>query len=283
MNKVPSYKDLVDDATASLYEVSDSPRIDAEVLLQHVLNRPLAWLISHGDSIPTGGQIKAFYQCLAKRVTGTPIAYIVGHKEFWTLDLLVTPDVLIPRGDTEILVEAALNKMPANQTVRVLDLGTGSGAIALAIAKERPASLVTATDSCPAALNIARTNAERHALTNLQFIQSDWFSHIRLDQKYDFIVSNPPYIAKDDQHLSQGDLRFEPSQALTDGKNGLKSLELISSNSQQHLKPGGWLWLEHGCGQAFAVSSMLHSNGFKNIEVYQDLGGRDRCTQAQAT
>lgn len=252
-------------------------RYESQLLLQHILHVNRAWLIAHeNDELQPAGQAK-FTELLERRSNGEPIAYILGKREFYGLDLTVTPATLIPRPDTEILVEAALNKMPADKIIQLLDLGTGTGAIALAIASQRPQAEITATDASQAALDIAISNGQQHHTTNVSFILSDWFSALNQD-KFDIIVSNPPYIEQNDAHLLQGDLRFEPMTALASGSDGLDDIRKIVADSLLHLKPLGWLMLEHGYNQAAAVADLLAQQGFVDIATIQDFGSNDRVT-----
>ncbi len=252
-------------------------RYESQLLLQDILNVNRAWLIAHeNDELQPADQAK-LAELLLRRCHGEPIAYILGKREFYGLDLTVTPATLIPRPDTEILVETALNKMPAGKSMQLLDLGTGTGAIALAIASQRPQAEITAVDGSQAALDIAISNKQQHHITNVNFVLSDWFSALNQD-KFDIIVSNPPYIEQDDAHLSQGDLRFEPMSALASGNDGLDDIRKIVADSLLHLKPQGWLMLEHGYNQAAAVSDLLAQQGFVDIATVQDFGGNDRVT-----
>ncbi len=268
-------------AQAQLNNSSELAEIDAryesQLLLQHILHVNRAWLIAHeNDELQPADQAKLI-ELLERRCHGEPIAYILGKREFYGLNLTVSPATLIPRPDTEILVETALNKMPADKSMQLLDLGTGTGAIALAIASQRPQALITAVDASQAALDIARSNSQQHHITNVSFILSDWFSALN-QYKFDIIVSNPPYIEQNDAHLSQGDLRFEPMCALASGSDGLDDIRKIVADSLVHLKPQGWLMLEHGYNQATAVADLLAEQGFVDIATIQDFGGNDRVT-----
>lgn len=250
-------------------------RIDAEFLLAHVLERPRAWLYAHADSLLLPGQLEAFRALQARRLNGEPVAYLTGQRGFWSLDLQVTPDTLIPRPETERLVELALAFLHPGRPAAVLDLGTGSGAVALAIARERPFSQVTAVDISPAALAVAAANGRRLQLGNVFFEHGDWFSSLG-GRRFDVIVSNPPYIEDGDTHLAQGDLRFEPRLALASGPDGLDDIRLIAAQAGQHLLPGGWLLLEHGWQQGAAVRALLAAAGFVEVQTEPDLEGRDR-------
>ena len=274
----PSYDRLLEDGKHALYQQSDTPKIDAEVLLQHVVQRPLAWLISHGDKPASIEHIKRYYALIAERQRGQPVAYLTGEKEFWSLTLKVDSRVLVPRPDTETLVEQALARLTPTQTTQVLDLGTGSGAIALAIAKERPLAEVIAVDSSEEALDLATENARRNHVDNVAFLHSDWFAEVPAHMRFDLIASNPPYVHAEDPHLSEPDLRFEPAVALVGGGDGLDDIRMIVNNTPDFLQSGGWLLIEHGYDQAAAVVALYSSRGFQRIETYQDLNGQPRCT-----
>ena len=317
--------------TSQLNLNNNEAKCELLLLLQHALKVNHAWLITHENDaldliIGQANNQAAFEALLKRRLTGEPIAYILGAREFYGLNLKVTPDTLIPRADTETLVQAALAKIPhndntssssfprrrenehktsnmgssfevrpsllnlnqkmdcrlrGNDELGFLDLGTGTGAIALAIAKHRPQTLVTALDASQAALNIALENAQNLAITNVRFLLSDWFSALSQDnnkQKFDVIVSNPPYIEASDAHLKQGDLRFEPLSALASGADGLDAIRAIITQAPQHLNPHGWLLLEHGYNQAEQVAALLKQAGFSKISHCQDLAGIDRVT-----
>ncbi|MBX2847909.1 MAG: peptide chain release factor N(5)-glutamine methyltransferase [Acidiferrobacterales bacterium] len=272
-----TYQRLIDDAYKLLYDCSDSPRIDAEVLLQHAIEKPLAWIIAYGDSVASNDHVTDFYLLIEQRQQGQPIAYITGHKEFWSMDLKVNESVLIPRPDTEILVEQALSLIPSDSAVQILDLGTGSGAIALAIAKERPACSVLAVDNQDDTLQVAKYNATHLAISNLRFLKSHWYAELA-ERQFDMIVSNPPYIEPDDEHLSKGDLRFEPSSALVGAGDGLDDIRNIIQCTPQHLKQDGHLIIEHGYNQASAVATLFSDVGFQAIVNAVDLNNLPRCT-----
>ncbi len=256
---------------------NEEAALEAQLLLQHVLNVNRAWLIAHADDVLQANNHAAFEALLRRRLNGEPIAYILGLREFYGLDLMVTPDTLIPRPDTETLVEAALAKIVNNANQSIVDLGTGTGAIALAIARNRPQVSITAVDASMGALEIAQKNAQRLSIKNVEFLLSDWFENLT-DQRFDVIVSNPPYIEENDVHLSQGDLRFEPMSALASGVDGLDDIRQIMSNCLVYLKPQGWLMLEHGYNQAAQVADLMADAGLTNIETIQDLGNNDRVT-----
>jgi len=262
------------------------PRLDAQMLLLHSLGRPLhdrAWLLAH-DSEWLNPQQRAVWQAaLQRRLAGEPMAYITGRKEFYGLTLAIDERVLDPRADTETLVEWALAVLPAPssqpQSLRILDLGTGSGAIALALQHARPDAQVWAVDASEAALSVARANAA-HLKLAVQFIVSDWFAQVaEVEGVFDLIVSNPPYIAESDPHLAA--LRHEPLQALASGPDGLADQRRIVSAAQKHLSPGGWLLLEHGFDQAEAVRILLAQAGFSQVQSQTDLAGHARCSGGQ--
>ena len=294
---------------------TEEAKLESQLLLQHVLNVNRAWLIAHEDDALEANIHAVFEALLNRRLGGEPMAYILGSREFYGLGLLVTPDTLIPRPDTETLVEAALARIPIsesaqnlslrrksessgvqqhgnktldsdfrrndelgrNENLRVLDLGTGTGAIALAIAKNRPLASITAVDASEAALEIAKQNAQQLSITNVDFTLSNWFESLS-NQRFDVIVSNPPYIEEHDAHLTQGDLRFEPMSALASGADGLDDIRQIIGDCLIHLKPQGWLMLEHGYNQAEQVADLMADAGLTNIETIKDLGNKDRVT-----
>lgn len=252
-------------------------RTDAEWLLLHVLGRPRSWLFAHATD-PVDHALAARYTALlARRAQGEPVAYIMGQRGFWTLDLMVSPDTLIPRPETELLVELALARLPMGQPLRIADLGTGSGAIALALAKERPQAEVVATDASQAALAVAGQNAVRNGVDNVAFRLGSWLQPLA-GERFDLIASNPPYIAEGDPHLAQGDLRFEPGMALSSGPDGLDAIRTIVQDAPQHLSSGGWLLLEHGLTQGPAIAALLAGAGFENVATAKDLEQRDRVT-----
>ena len=295
--------------TAALQLGTEEAKFEARLLLQQVLGVNRAWLLAHendalqanapGHSLSNSYNefdspcIHAEFEALLlRRLQGEPIAYILGQREFYGLNLIVTPDTLIPRPDTETLVEAALAKIPEslnlsqqsfphrNDKLSILDLGTGTGAIALAIAKHRPRASVTAVDASPAALEVATKNASALEIQDIRFVLSDWFNALT-GERFDIIVSNPPYIELNDAHLTQGDLRFEPISALASGEDGLDDIRRIIDNGLIHLKPQGWLMLEHGYNQAESVSDLMAQTGLVEIQTIQDLGGNNRVTIAK--
>lgn len=255
-------------------------RHEAEILLAHALGRDRAWLFSHADFVPDGEVEARFRALMAARGRGEPVAYLLGQRGFWTLDLKVTRDVLIPRAETELLVELALERIPADASFEVADLGTGSGAIALAIASERPATRIVATDFSAAALEIARSNATDLAIGNVEFAQGDWCAALA-GRRFDLIVSNPPYIAADDAHLAQGDLRFEPASALASGADGLDATRAIVEAAPAHLRPSAWLLFEHGYDQGERARAILEQHGFLRIESWRDIAGNERISGGQ--
>ncbi len=250
---------------------------DARALLAHALERPPAWLFAHGDEAIEEAAQQRFEALLARRIAGEPVAYLIGRRGFWAFDLLVSPHTLIPRPETELLVELALERAPPDAGLRMADLGTGSGAIALALAHERPQAQVIAVDVSEGALEIARANAQALSLGNVEFRQGDWLVPLA-GERFDLIASNPPYIGDDDPHLREGDLRFEPARALSSGPDGLEAIGTIIRDAPAHLHPGGWLLLEHGWEQGEAVRGLLSAAGFDAVSTHRDLEHRDRVT-----
>ncbi|GAB2796047.1 peptide chain release factor N(5)-glutamine methyltransferase [Dyella kyungheensis] len=261
-------RDVIADATRTLGD-----RLEAELLLLHVLDKPRSWVIAHADDRLDETQLAAFAALVQRRGEGEPVAYITGHRGFWTLNLEVTSATLIPRPETELLVELALSRMDA--AARVVDLGTGSGAIALAIARECPTARVVATDASADALAVAQRNAAKHGIRNVRFAQGDWLAPLA-GEHFDLVVTNPPYIEADDVHLGQGDLRFEPATALASGADGLDDIRRIVAQSRDHLVPGGALLMEHGWNQGPAVRAILEGAGYSDVFTEQDLEQRDR-------
>jgi release factor glutamine methyltransferase len=259
-------------------ELPDSPtaRLDAELLLAAALGKSRSYLHTWPEKIVSSEAALTFAEYLLRRRTGEPVAYILGQQGFWNLDLEVAPHTLIPRPDTELLVETALALLPESPA-KVLDLGTGSGAIALALASERAAWHVTAVDRVLEAVALAERNRQRLLLENVNVFTSHWFSALA-DQRFDLIISNPPYIAAGDVHLAEGDVRFEPESALVAGTDGLDDIREIITGSASHLNAGGWLMLEHGYDQAEAVRQLLQDAGFAQVESRKDLGGHERIT-----
>lgn len=254
----------------------ESPRRDAEILLEHVTGKARTFLLAFGETELTADQQAQLEVLLARRKTGEPVAHLVGEREFWSLPLYVSAATLIPRPDTECLVEQALARLPA-APARILDLGTGTGAIALALASERPDCQVTAVDVMPDAVALAQRNLERLGLKNVTVQQSSWFAALA-DQQFETIVSNPPYIDECDPHLGEGDVRFEPRSALVAADQGLADLSHIIIQSRQHLVSGGWLLLEHGWTQGEAVRALFQQAGYQQVETCRDYGGNERLT-----
>ena len=250
--------------------------MDAEVLLSLATGKTRTHFRAWPEKPLTGEEENTFQTLLEQRLRGRPIAHITGVREFWSREFLVTPDVLIPRPETELLVELALARIQPGQAARVADLGTGSGAIAVTLALERPKATVTALDLSPAALNVASQNAARLGADNVRFIASDWFAALPASEPFDLIVSNPPYVAADDPHLAQGDVRFEPLSALASGPDGLDDIRLITRQAPARLKPGGWLLFEHGWDQAEAARELLVAAGFRTVDSFTDLQGHPR-------
>ena len=266
--------EALDWATEQLRE-SDDARLDSQVLLAYALNVSRTWLFTWPDKALDGATLTAFSALIDERKSGTPIAYITGYRDFWSLRLKVTPDTLIPRADTELLVETALTLKNVEKPCDVIDLGTGTGAIALSLANECPSWRITATDINPETLAVAKENAQNLELT-VSFKESAWFDAI--SDRFDLIIINPPYIESDDPHLQQGDLRFEPAGALASGKDGLDDIRLLVKQALKHLKKDGYLLLEHGYQQADAVRNLMTKAGYTDIETHQDIEDRDRVT-----
>jgi len=277
---ISSIKGLLDDASNRLTPHHDSARLDAELLLAHTIKQPRSHLHAWPEQELSDSHINEFNDLVTARHDGVPIAYLTAHREFWSMDLLISEATLIPRPETELLVERALQHIENDADTRVADMGTGSGAIALALGKERPLIQITATDISNKALFIARRNMQRLGINNIRLHTGSW-----LDQhnpfKYDVLVSNPPYICSDDPHLQQGDVRFEPATALASGVDGLDSIREIITLSSKHLKPGGWLLLEHGYNQATQVGELLLQAGFTDIATSKDINQIDRVTEAR--
>jgi len=265
---------------ASLCGSSETPRLDAEVLLMHVLRRDRAWLRTWPEQRLAPAAAERFQSLLEQRRAGIPIAYLTGEREFWSRGFAVRPGVLIPRPETELLVELALDRIAPDRPARILDLGAGSGILAVTLALERPLARVTAIDLSPEALEVARENAARHRVGNLLLVRGDWLESIVPARCFDLIVSNPPYIAEADPHLRQGDLRFEPAFALQSGSDGLDALRRITDTARPRLRPGGLLLLEHGYDQAGALRGILDGFGYADIVHHPDLQGHPRATRA---
>ncbi|MBK8535820.1 MAG: peptide chain release factor N(5)-glutamine methyltransferase [Candidatus Competibacteraceae bacterium] len=268
-------RELLADAVRRLAEISATPRLDAEVLLAAALDRPRSYLFTWPERQPEQEPSDRFSAWLERRLTGEPVAYILGRREFWSLELEVNPDTLIPRPETERLVELALEQLPVDRLAALADLGTGSGAIALALAVERPRARIVATDRSPAVLTVARRNARQLGIRNVKFREGDWCEPLA-GEHFDLIASNPPYIAATDPHWQRGELRFEPPAALVAGLDGLDALRVIVAQAPDHLKPNGWLLLEHGYDQGEAVSKLLWERGFVAVSDHRDAAGISR-------
>ncbi|WP_428771831.1 peptide chain release factor N(5)-glutamine methyltransferase [Vibrio sp.] len=281
MSATTTVQQALDNACARLTASgSDSPSLDAAVLLCHSLGKPRSFLFTWPDKILDAEQLAAFEQLLLRREQGEPVAYITGEREFWSLPLKVAPATLIPRPDTERLVELALDKAAQVQG-DILDLGTGTGAIALALASELPQRQVTGIDLRPEAAQLAAENAAHLAINNCQFLHGSWFEPLPSGTKFALIVSNPPYIDDRDPHLGQGDVRFEPRSALVADEQGLADIRHIATYARQYLQDGGWLLFEHGYDQAEAARQLLTQLGYQQVATEKDYGGNDRVTFGQ--
>jgi len=267
-------------ATQILSTCQPTARIDAEAMLCYVLNKSRTFLHTWPEQQLSPRKQRLFKRLVSRRAEGEPVAYLIGQREFWSLQLTVTPDTLIPRPETELLVEKSLELIPENSQLNIADLGTGSGAIALAIASERPDCKVTAIDNSLAALNVATENAAQLKIDNINFLHNDWLQNNE-QSPFDIIISNPPYVRNDDPHLNQGDLPFEPLTALASGVDGMTDIKKIAQQAWLHLKGKGWLLLEHGFDQQATVSEILRQQGYQNIEGFRDLSGNDRVTRAR--
>lgn len=269
-------------AVSPLSVISSLPHLEAEILLASLLKVSRSHLYAWPEQRLTASQYAHYQQLLTRRAQKEPIAYLTGHKEFWSLDLQVTSATLIPRPETELLVELALTLLPIDSRFTVIDLGTGSGAIALAIAKERPQSRVLATDNSSAALNLAQSNAHRLGLTNVEFLLSDWFSALA-GPPATMIVSNPPYLASDDPHLTQEEIKYEPRSALVAAKHGLADIQQLIAHAKNYLVDNGWLLLEHGYQQGAPVRNWFKQHDYQAVETVADLAGLERVTRGQYT
>jgi len=269
------YQQWLREAVSQL-QTSESPRRDAEILLGFVTGKARTFILAFGETPLTGEQQAQLAALLARRVRGEPVAHLIGEREFWSLPLFVSPATLIPRPDTECLVEQALARLPA-APCRILDLGTGTGAIALALASERPDCQVIAVDLIPDAVALAQRNADHLGIRNIEIVQSRWFSALE-GQTFSLIVSNPPYIDAQDPHLAQGDVRFEPLSALVAADNGLADLHTLIKEAPRYLLPQGWLLLEHGWQQGAAVREIFARYGWQQVETCRDYGDNERLT-----
>ena len=274
-----SIKEVLNDAEHMLRTHSDSATLDAEVLLCFTLSKQRSYLRTWPDLELLNEHKAHFFKLIQTRQKGLPIAYITGHKEFWSRDFIITHDVLIPRPDTELMIEICLQLIPNNTTQQIIDLGTGSGIIAITLAAERPHLQMNACDSSLAALDVAKLNADKNN-TLINFYQSNWFSNIP-PSKFNFIVSNPPYIAEHDEHLLQGDLRFEPLSALQAKAQGLSDIKIITDTARDYLAPEGYLLIEHGFDQQQSVQQIFNDFHYKTVQTAYDLSGLPRVTYGQ--
>lgn len=256
---------------------TDEPALESQVLLGHLLGRDRGWLFAWPEHQVTPRQSADFDALLERRAAGEPVAHITGVREFWSMPLRVDASTLVPRAETELLVETVL-ELSLPDDARVLDLGTGSGAVALAIAGERPGWQIVASDCSTAALAVARDNAQRLGRRGVAFRHGRWFEVVQADERFDLVVSNPPYVADDDPHLVRGDLRFEPRSALAAGSDGLDDIREIVAAAPRFLADGGWLWLEHGYDQGAEVCRLLSAAAFQAVTTRHDLGGHGRCS-----
>ncbi len=271
-------KNLLHEGLEKLADTSDSARLDAEVLLCHVLDISRAQLFANPDGLVDEDEAEEFLALIRERSAHKPLAYLTGYREFWSLLLEVSPDVLVPRPETELLVEKALENIPLNETLAVLDLGTGSGAIPIALSTERTRCKLTATDVSTAALTMARKNAAEHADTSIEFIAGSWFEPLG-DRQFDLIISNPPYVATGQPELTDKETDHEPAEALYSGADGLDDIRILVKAAPAHLKPGGHLMLEHGFDQAEAITTLMQTEGFQAIKTHNDLAGHARVTE----
>ena len=273
-----SIRQLLEQATRLLD--TDSARLDAEVLLGHVLQKTRSHFHAWPEKQVPAASHKRFTELLQRRLEGEPVAYLTGEREFWSLPLTVTADTLIPRPETETLVAQALQRIPADRPYTIADLGTGSGAIALAIARERPQCRILATDIAATAIEVARGNAQRLGLRSIEFHSGHWCEPLT-GMCLDMIVSNPPYIAESDPHLASGDVRFEPRAALASGPQGMDALTAIAQCAIKHLEPGGWLLMEHGYDQGESTRQLLEATGFIEVITFTDDAGLERVVTGQ--
>ena len=278
MNEPASIRIALRDATDRLVAVSDSPRLDAELLLCRAIDMPRSYLFAHPEETLDAASLERFEDTLARRLGGEPIAYITGTKEFWSMELMVSPATLVPRPETEVLVERALMEVPRKANWQILDLGTGAGTVALAIARERPLCDIVATDISPAALAVARENARQLDLGNVEFLEGSWTEPVK-NRLFDLVVSNPPYVARDDPLLAA--LRAEPASALEAGAEGLDAIEVLARECGAILKPGGMLAIEHGSTQAADVEERLLRYAWIDIHCHNDYAGLPRVTTAR--
>ena len=279
MTEPLSIKTVLEDANSRLRERSESARLDAELLLAQAIDMPRSYLFAHPEDEPDAAALQRFEANLERRIAGQPMAYIQGVKEFWSMQLMVTPATLVPRPETEILVDLALREIPRKAALRVLDLGTGSGAIALAIAKERPLCDVTAIDVSEDALEVARQNARQLELGNIRCLLGSWTEPVA-NERFDVIVSNPPYVRADDKALDQ--LHAEPRSALASGEDGLDDIRVVLREAREIVEPNGWVFLEHGSGQAADVEAICLRCAWIDIRCHNDYAGLPRVTVARS-
>ena len=272
-----SIQTLLESAAGQLTAISETAQLDAEVLLCHCLDKNRSFLRAWPERQPSAEQASRYRTLIAQRLQGAPVAYLTGHREFWSRSFKVSPDVLIPRPDSELLIELALTLLPAGKPCKIIDLGTGSGILAITLAAERQLADVIATDLSPKALAIAQHNATALNTANVRFLQSRWFDDVT-DSSFDLVISNPPYIASGDPHLQQGDVRFEPGEALVSGENGLKDIRLIAGQARQHLKNNGHLLIEHGYNQQAEVQAIFKTLNYRHVATHPDLSGNPRVT-----
>jgi release factor glutamine methyltransferase len=265
-------------ASIELSANSDNPRLDAEILLCNVLGKDRSYLFAWPEKDLTPQQSATFVQLIKQRKLGKPIAYLTSTREFWSMTFNVNNAVLIPRHDTEVLVEKALHLISNIKSPKILELGTGSGCIACAISSERPDACIIATDLSKAALEVCNNNVSKFALNNIAVVQGSWFQAIDANEKYNLIISNPPYIEENDKHLYQGDLPSEPETALHSGPDGLNAIRSIIQSAPKHLKPNGWLALEHGYNQSHTIQQMMKQSGFLQLFTDNDLSNTPRIT-----
>ena len=277
--KSPTISETLHAATEKLVNGSDTPRLDSEILLCHALNKSREYFYTWPEKTLKTHELKSFEKLITKRQQGQPIAYLIGEKEFWSRPFMVNEHTLIPRPDTERLIEVAIDLFEKNASLNILDLGTGSGNIATTLSKHFPNSSILASDNSKAALQMATANAKAHK-ANVNFIESDWFSAIG-DRTFDLIIANPPYIAENDPHLNKGDVRFEPQSALIAKNKGLADIDIIVQKAKDYLKPTGCILIEHGYDQGANVRTLMEHYHYNGIKTYQDLALKDRCTFAK--
>lgn len=278
MNRTVTIENALNDAARALSGVSESPRLDAEALLASVLRAPRSYLFTHPEEQLENRPATEFAAAIERREQGEPIAYITGSKEFWSLELAISRDTLVPRPETETLVEHALDLIPRDGPCRVLDLGTGSGAIAIAIASERAQITIVATDSSREALNVAKRNVRRHRINNVSFLQGDWTEPVA-GQTFEIVITNPPYVRDDDPVLQE--LRYEPISALAAGPDGLDAIRKIAKDARTVIETNGHILLEHGTEQQDAVATVLQDHGWSDVACFRDLAGHPRVTTAR--